>query len=71
MNILLNKLSELNPTIINIINQLIQNPNSKKRKEKVRNLPVAALAGGTEELVRVEDHDLVLVRLVDEDAVHC
>jgi hypothetical protein len=34
------------------------------------NLPVAGLSGGAHELVRVEDHDLVLVRLVDEDALH-
>lgn len=34
------------------------------------NEPVAGLAGGAEELVGVEEHDLVLVGFVDEDAVY-
>ena len=32
-------------------------------------VPVAGLTGGAEELVGVEDHDLVLVGLVDKDAM--
>jgi len=31
--------------------------------------PVAGLAAGGDELVGIEDHDLVLVGLVDQDAV--
>jgi hypothetical protein len=41
-----------------------------KKGVKKRNQPVASLAYGSQKLVRVQEHDLVLIGLLHHDALH-